>query len=179
MSAQGSARKLRLTRRTVLLALGALVLLVGIIAIAARVFETEDTAEALASREIAELTNVVRNSHGLLALNTDGALTKSARRFAEYLASSGDFGHVDGEGNGPEERATQAGYRNAVLVRENLARSNGEPDARAVVTSWLASQPHRENMLLADATEIGVACVTSGPSGFICVQEIGARSGSR
>lgn len=183
MSAFGFARNLRLNRRTGLLALAALatfVALVFVIAIIGRIVDSDDTADAkgLAEREIAELTNAVRNSHGLPSLETNEALTKSARGFAEYLAGGGEFDHEDADGNGPEERAAQAGYGDFTAVVENLASGDGEADAWTVMTSWLESQPHRENLIHADATDLGVACAASASSAYVCVLEIGARTAS-
>ena len=40
------------------------------------------------------------------------------------------------------------------------------------MTSWLASQPHRDNLFASSATDTGVACASSELGSF-CVQNIG------
>ena len=52
-------------------------------------------------------------------------------------------------------------------VGENLAL--GYPTALAVVAGWMGSEGHRNNILSAKYTQIGVGC-TEGPRGILCAQ---------
>lgn len=112
---------------------------------------------------IVELTNAFRKASTLQEVKANQALTAAARVFAAYLAKTGKFAH-EADGRKPEDRAQAQGYRYC-LVAENLAwnlNSRGFESAqlaREVVEGWKASPGHRENLLLGDATEIGVAVV--------------------
>jgi uncharacterized protein YkwD len=167
-------RRLLVTRRGLVIAAGAVAVILAI-SFLARLLERDESAETTATREIIELTNTVRNASGLESLEEDGSLERSARDYAAYLAKGGEFDHVDAEGRGPTERAEAAGYNDGNPVLENLASGEGRPDARTVITSWLSSQPHHDNLVAAEATEMGVACA-SDSGGFVCVQEFGTRA---
>jgi hypothetical protein len=112
---------------------------------------------------IVEMTNAFRRSSDLQDVKPDPLLAAAARAFAHYLAKSEKFGHsVDGRQ--PHQRTEEHGYRHC-LVAENLAwnaDSRGFQTrqlAGEIVQGWKVSPSHRENMLLADATEIGVSVV--------------------
>jgi uncharacterized protein YkwD len=174
MSTATTAPGLKPRRRILAITLGAIVVVLAL-SFLARALENKTSSEASPAEGIFERTNITRNDLGIASLDEDGALTKAARAYAESIARSGVFDHVDAEGRDPQQRAERAGYKGAAVVLENLASGNGEPDARVVMASWLASQPHRENLLSSDATDLGVACATSA-SGFVCVQELGAKA---
>ena len=112
---------------------------------------------------IVALTNAFRKASALQEVKPNPALTAAARAFAAYLAKTGKFAH-EADGRKPEDRAQAQGYQYC-LVAENLAwnlNSRGFETAqlaREVVDGWKASPGHRENLLLRDATEIGVAVV--------------------
>ena len=112
---------------------------------------------------IVEMTNAFRKASALQEVRPNGVLAAAARAFAEYLAKSGQFSH-EADGRKPEDRALAQGY-SYCLVAENLARNlnsrgfESRQLAREVVEGWKGSPGHRENLLLGDATEIGVAIV--------------------
>lgn len=112
---------------------------------------------------IVEMTNTFRRSSALQEVRPNPVLAEAARAFALYLATSGKFGH-SADGREPHQRTEERGYRHC-LVAENLAwnaDSRGFQTrqlAGEIVQGWKESPGHRENMLLADATEIGVAVV--------------------
>lgn len=173
-----SRRRLNVTRRGLLIAAAAVTVILAI-SFLARLLESQESAEATAAREIIELTNTVRNANGLASLEEDASLERSARDYAADLSKGAEFDHVDAEGRGPAERAEAAGYRDADSVLENLATGEGEADARTVMTSWLASQPHHDNLVAAEARQMGVACASTGSGGFICALEIGTGAASQ
>jgi hypothetical protein len=110
---------------------------------------------------IVEITNAFRKDGALQHVKPNAALTAAARAFAEYLARTGTFAH-DADGRDPAGRVKAQGYRYC-LVAENLAWNvdsrgfEARQLAREVVEGWKTSPGHRENLLLAEATEIGVA----------------------
>jgi hypothetical protein len=128
---------------------------------------------------IVELTNVFRKANALQEVKPNGVLAAAARAFADYLAKTGRFTH-EADGRKPEDRALAQGYTYC-LVAENLARNlnsrgfESRQLAREVVEGWKGSPGHRENMLLADATEIGVAVVRAPDKHpkFVSVQMFG------
>lgn len=112
---------------------------------------------------IVEMTNAFRKTNALQETKPNAVLAAAARAFAEYLARTGKFAH-EADGRKPEDRALAQGY-SYCLVAENLARNlnsrgfESRQLAREVVEGWKGSPGHRENLLLPDATEIGVAVV--------------------
>jgi hypothetical protein len=115
--------------------------------------------------QIVEMTNQVRREQNLNALRINAMLAKAARAYAERLARSGQFSHTADGGN-PGKRAETAGYK-PCAVAENIAmdRSGQGFDtgqlAMQAVAGWMNSAPHRANILMASATEIGVGVAKS------------------
>lgn len=109
---------------------------------------------------VLDAVNLIRTDRGLDALRPDARLQAAALAHARDLAEHGLRGHEGSDGSSPAERATAAGYP-WVLVGENVAR--GYVSASAVVSGWMASPPHRANLLTPDHQEAGVAWA-DGPS---------------
>ncbi len=107
-----------------------------------------------------DAVNLIRTDRGLVALRPEARLQEAARTHARDLAEHGLRGHEGSDGSSPPERATAAGYP-WILVGENVARGYASPSA--VVSGWMASPPHRDNILTADYREVGVAWA-EGPS---------------
>jgi hypothetical protein len=128
---------------------------------------------------IVEMTNAFRKASALQEVKPSPVLAAAARAFAQYLAKSGKFGH-EADGRAPDKRAQAEGYQ-ACMVAENLAwnaDSRGfqtKQLAGEIVEGWKDSPPHRENLLLPEATEIGVAVVPAPYKiqKFIAVQLFG------
>jgi hypothetical protein len=128
---------------------------------------------------IVEMTNVFRKENKLGDLKPNPALTAAARAYAAYLAKTGKFAH-EADGRQPHVRAEAEGYRYC-LVAENLSLnldSRGFETrklARDAVEGWKDSPGHRENMLQAGVTEIGVGIVQAPDKHpkFISVQLLG------
>lgn len=128
---------------------------------------------------IIEMTNAFRKASTLQEVKPNAALTVAARAFAQYLAKTAKFAH-DADGRQPQDRAQAQGYRHC-LVAENLAwHRDGRGFetrqlARQVVEGWKTSAGHRANLLLPDATEIGigVARVPDKDPKFLAVQMLG------
>ena len=128
---------------------------------------------------IVEMTNQVRRAQNLATLQINGMLAKAARAYAERLARSGQFSHT-ADGRNPGKRAESAGYKPCAIA-ENIAmdRSSQGFDsgqlAMQAVAGWMNSAPHRANILMASATEIGVGVARSSDAvpKFISVELFG------
>ncbi len=108
------------------------------------------TAPALMD-EILIHTNDQRRLYGCPELAVDQELTVASVRQAHYMAATGDFGHLGWRGSTFEARSRAAGY--AEPAGENIAW--GFADAAAVVDAWMASPPHRRNILNCEARSFG------------------------
>jgi hypothetical protein len=130
-------------------------------------------------QHIVEMTNQIRRDQKLSTLKVNAMLKKAARAYAQRLARTGEFSHTADGGN-PGQRAKSAGYRFCAIA-ENLAmdRANGGFDtgqlALQAIAGWMNSPPHRANILMASATEIGVGVARApGPTPkFISVEMFG------
>lgn len=131
-------------------------------------------ADPRAAREIVALANLERAGAGQRALVPDIALTRAAEAYARELAAGDAFSHTGRDGSTLDTRAEASGYGGWAVLAENLSRSQGAPDAAAIVEAWMRSEGHRRNLLSPAVTEAGAACaVTHGRSW--CVLELGAR----
>jgi uncharacterized protein YkwD len=135
-----------------------------------------DTAEA--TRLIVAQTNAFRRSQGLANTTRNAQLDEVARRFAEFMARSDQYGH-EADGRTPAQRAKAHGYDYCVVL-ENIAYQYSSAGFRTadlasrVVDGWERSPGHRRNMLDPDVTEIGVAMVQSPRSSrYYAVQMFG------
>ncbi|MFI8105926.1 CAP domain-containing protein [Streptomyces sp. NPDC086023] len=109
--------------------------------------------------EVTRLVNSERAAAGCPALKTDPALSKAAQAYSNTLAATGVLSHTGPDGSQPADRVGAAGYAWS-RTGENIA--TGQPDAAAVMDSWMNSPGHRENILNCAFTEIGVGVTTTG-----------------
>lgn len=126
---------------------------------------------------IISLTNKEREKNNLppLALNTK--LANAALIKAKDMFELQYFEHTSPSGAGPSDLASKSGYK-YVLVGENLATGDFSNNME-VVQGWMNSPGHRENILNARYTEIGVAVVFGtykGSPAWMAVQEFGLPS---
>jgi uncharacterized protein YkwD len=131
--------------------------------------------------------NVLRASHGLSRLRVSPSLTTAATVHSTSMAKKGYFSHNSANGNSFSQRLAYfypaRGYR-SWSVGENLLW--GSPDIGAVraLKLWLASPPHRANLLNPRWREVGLAAVhsTSAPGVYhnapatIVTADFGART---
>ena len=138
---------------------------------------TDDAAPCPALRVQATLDaiNELRRDRGLGILRPNARLAAAAEAHALDLVEHGMRGHRGSDGSMPSERATRAGY-SWRLVGENVAGGYSTPTS--VVGGWMASAPHRENLLNRDFREAGIAAVPSGSTstGIVWVLVLGDRA---
>ena len=106
--------------------------------------------------EIIRLTNIERVSHGLSPVNPDSELSQAALQKAGDMFARDYWAHVSPNGTQPWFFITQSGYSYR-FAGENLARDFS--DSGSVVSAWMASTTHRENLLNNRYQDIGVAVV--------------------
>ena len=144
--------------------------------------------EADLAHEIAAEINAVRRARGLSSLRSSPLLGRAGSAHATWLATAGSFTH-DWPAGRPFSRwilgfypATGYGQWTA---GENLLWRSPAITSEEALALWLASPPHRRNLLSRAWHELGVAVVRAdGASGiyapndpvFVVAAEFGARS---
>ncbi|WP_010038017.1 CAP domain-containing protein [Gemmata obscuriglobus] len=115
----------------------------------------DDGALKLTAEESAlvEKTNAERHKADRSPLKPNAKLMNAARKHAADMAAQDKLEHVLDEKN-PTDRVEAAGYK-PQFVGENIAWNAN--DANGVVAKWMDSPTHRDNILRAEYTEIGVA----------------------
>jgi uncharacterized protein YkwD len=123
----------------------------------------------LEARVIQEL-NTIRVAHGLPRLKRSTALGRSAVGHSVAMATVGFFTHESHDGT-PFWRRVQNAYgprTKGWTVGENLAMFGGvEPTAPQIVEAWMASPPHRANVLRSLFREAGVGVVFNPAAGGV------------
>ena len=142
------------------LILSVLVFLLGLaLAVSARAGATVTPAKplapsgALATRDelaVVRVMNSVRASHGVPPLRVGRALTRAARSHSVDMARRGYFDH------GAFVRRLRAFGVRANYLGENLASGSQPLSATAIVQLWIASPPHRQNLLDRGFRRVGV-----------------------
>lgn len=97
-------------------------------------------------------TNTQRLSSGVGSLTLNDKLDASAQAKANDMASRNYWSHNTPEGNPPWVFVSAQGYSYQKLG-ENLA--TGFSDEQSTISGWMASPPHRENLLDPSFTEVG------------------------
>jgi uncharacterized protein YkwD len=121
------------------------------------------------------LVNQQRAAHQLPALHANSLLDRSAQGWTNAMVISGNFWH----GNDFASRITAVGYSWS-SAGENIA--TGFPTPRAVVTAWMASKDHCQNILDPSYLDVGtglnrhpVGSFAGGPSTW--TQDFGLPAG--
>jgi hypothetical protein len=113
-------------------------------------------ASQIPPAEIIRLTNQERTSHGLSELKLDPQLSAAAAQKAADMFAKNYWAHVSPTGTQPWFFITESGYAYR-YAGENLARDFSDPGS--VVTAWMNSPSHRENLLNSRYQDIGVAVI--------------------
>jgi uncharacterized protein YkwD len=90
---------------------------------------------------VVRVMNSVRATNGVAPLRIGRALTRAARSHSVDMARRGYFDH-----GAFVQRLRRFGVR-APYVGENLASGTQPLSAAAIVQMWIASPPHRQNLL--------------------------------
>ncbi len=114
-------------------------------------------------QQVIDLINQIRRQNNLPALTIDARLMAPAESHSQDMAQHNLFAHEGSDSSSVGERLTGQGY-DWNFYAEDLACGYDSPSA--VVQGWLASPAHRDNLLAANARQIGVGYV--GDQGGDC-----------
>lgn len=141
---------------------------------------------ALVSAATLCLINRERAAHGEQPLRANADLGHAAQGHSESMAAQAYFEHTSPDGRTPLGRMQASGYisgqQAAYEVGENIAWGSGQ-DATpaAIVAAWMASPPHRANILDGEFRDSGIgisphlpASFAGGLAGAIYTQDFGA-----
>lgn len=102
--------------------------------------------------QIAAQINQERANAGLPSLSVDSVLTSAAQGQAAYMACNGIISHTGEGGSSVYTRVLAAGYSPAYV--EEIIYGGGGP--QAALTWWLNDQIHRDAILSAKSTQMGL-----------------------
>jgi uncharacterized protein YkwD len=132
------------------------------------------------------LINEQRAAYGVGPVQPNPALRQAAVGHSSEMISLGYFEHTSPAGVTFVDRIVATGYARVARaweVGENLAWGTGPLSTpQALVSSWMNSPPHRDNLLRARFREIGIAAVVGTPqssrdtTGVTVSSEYGYRS---
>jgi uncharacterized protein YkwD len=135
---------------------------------------------------IACLINEQRNANGVHPVQPNTDLRAAALSHSTEMVREGYFEHTSPDGLTFVDRIEATGYMRGARsweVGENLVWGNGPLSTpQSLVTSWMNSPPHRENLLRDRFREIGIAAVVGTPqngsdhTGVTVSSEYGYRS---
>jgi uncharacterized protein YkwD len=122
--------------------------------------------------EVYELVNEARADAGLPPYRLDARLMSSAQEHSADMASGAGCRHRGSDGSSSRSRIRRHGYPHGNWAGENIVCSRRTPFA--AVGWWLASGPHRRNLLHGHYTHIGVGYAPNGPYGPMWTLNFGA-----
>jgi uncharacterized protein YkwD len=123
-------------------------------------------ASALEPQLLAAI-NDFRQAHGLRPLRLSRGLTLAASRHSVSMVEHGYFEHTSPDGSAFWRRVEATYPRKGKLwsVGENLAWAYPGLSARQTLELWLASPPHRANLLSPVWREVGIGAVRAFAGG--------------
>lgn len=127
------------------------------------------TAETVGQARSATLCllNRERSAKDLPTLRPEVRLARAALGHGRDMVANDYFAHDSRSGRSFDERIRGAGYLKGAsrwTLGENLAWGSGRASTpRSIVKAWMASPPHRRNVLQRAFSEIGVAITPGAP----------------
>ncbi len=103
-----------------------------------------------------EAINSYRFTKGLSPLRLDQKLENAARLHSIDMSNKDKVFHVNQDGKDPWDRVVAIGYT-PEMATENLG--GGQNDFKTLLKLWKASEQHNMNLILPDATDMGIALV--------------------
>lgn len=125
--------------------------------------------------EIARLTNDLRRSAGVQALEVSPLLSQAAQVRAEEMASAVCYSHTRPDGRAAATVTDSAGTgENIHRLSDRCLQARGQTVAQAAVAEWAASGSHRDNLLSSRYGAMGVGLArgvnSNGEACWYCVQ---------
>jgi uncharacterized protein YkwD len=131
--------------------------------------EVNGLSQATMESSITCLINDERVSNGLQPVAPNGDLRQAALNHSDEMVNQSYFEHTSPAGVTFMDRIESTGYMHGArswIVGENLVWGTGPRSTpQAVVTAWMNSPPHRENLLRPSFREMGLAAVSGTPVG--------------
>jgi len=109
------------------------------------------------------LINQYRKQNGLRPLQLNSKLTVAAKSHSRDLAKWDRISHYGSDGSDPWDRVAKTGF-SAKLAAENVG--TGQTTLEEVMKGWKKSPGHNKNLLLKDATHMGIALVRDPKTEF-------------
>jgi uncharacterized protein YkwD len=129
--------------------------------------EVTGLSEPQMEGSIACLINQERSSRGLQAVSPNGDLRQAAESHSDEMIRQSYFDHTSPSGLTFMDRIEATGYMRSArswVVGENLVWGTGSRSTpQALVSAWMNSPPHRENLLRPTFREIGISAVPGTP----------------
>ena len=121
--------------------------------------ESPNASISAMEQAVLNLTNAERQKAGLSPLQSDSKLMDSARAKSKDMSANKYFSHTSPTYGSPFDQMKSFGvsYRSAA---ENIAQ--GQRSAEEVVKAWMESPGHRQNILGANFTHIGIGYDANG-----------------
>lgn len=125
------------------------------------------TAAKSVENQVLKLVNQERAKNGLKPLTMNWQLSRVARHKSNDMRDKGYFSHTSPTYGSPFDmmKSFRITYSTA---GENIAAGQTTPES--VMTSWMNSPGHRQNILSPNYTEIGVGYSTGGSYGYYWTQ---------
>ena len=117
------------------------------------------SASDITPESVSAGVNHERTSRSIAPLNYNDELAAAAAYKASDMVTRNYFAHQDPEGNFTWDKDAAEGYTPYTILGENLAINF--PDADGLMSAWMDSPEHRENILNAAFQDQGVG-VTAG-----------------
>lgn len=118
---------------------------------------------ALDPEKARDIINQYRRDNKLKPLKLNAELTEAAKGHSRDLSKWDRISHYGSDGSNPWDRVKRTGYK-ARLAAENVG--TGQVDFQEVMRGWKASPGHNKNLLLPDASEMGLALVQDPKTEF-------------
>ncbi|MDR6549876.1 CAP domain-containing protein [Paenibacillus qinlingensis] len=122
--------------------------------VAAKPAVTPAPAQSTFASQVVNLVNQERTKAGLKPLTSNTALTAMALDKAKDMYNKGYFDHNSPTYGSPFDMMSSYGISYS-YAGENIAK--GQQTPQAVMTAWMNSAGHRQNILSPNFTQIGVA----------------------
>lgn len=129
---------------------------------------------SISENDLLTETNNKRIEQGLSPLSLSPQLSDAARRKAAYMFEKNYWAHFAPDGTTPWSFVKASGYE-YVFAGENLAK--GFTNSHDVISAWMDSPSHRENLLSSKYKDIGFAIQEGNLTGedtVLIVQMFGA-----
>lgn len=133
-------------------------------------------ASNIDQRRLIELTNAERAKSGLAPVSENSTLNQAAYAKAKNMFEENYWAHFAPSGKTPWDFILSSGYK-FKFAGENLAKNFSTSEE--VVTAWMNSPSHKENLLSSKYKEIGIAVVDGvldGQQTTLVVQMFGSSS---